>query len=85
MAEIRKHKTSAPNSAIAKALEQALGAAVRPVTPGAPPRPNQPENPHVAPPTAGAAAPLPGSGWVSLSPQAAPKVAKQRDQDDELD
>lgn len=85
MAEIRKHKTFAGNSAIAKALEQAMGAAVRPVTPGAPPRPNQPENPHVAPPSVSAASPLPGGGWLSVPPATAPKLARPASEDPDED
>ena len=83
MAESRKHKTSAASSAIGKALEQALGAAARPVTPGAPPRPNQPDNQHLAQPRATAAAPLPSSGWMALPPEKAPKLARQTDEEEQ--
>lgn len=41
MAEIRKHTASSGQSPFAQALEKALGSAVRPVAPGAPPQPNR--------------------------------------------
>ncbi|SJN40573.1 hypothetical protein [Luteococcus japonicus] len=70
MAEIRKHKPTG-SSPIAKALEQALGAAVRPVTPGAPPQPNDPgRSPAAKPPTVtGVAHTLPATGWTTISPK----------------
>ncbi|MEL4504041.1 hypothetical protein AAEX63_04615 [Luteococcus sp. H138] len=81
MAEIRKHKPSA-GSPIAQALEKALGAAVRPVAPGAPPQPNSPERtPAVKPPTVGATS-IPGGGWVKIKPSQAPKVTKHDDEED---
>lgn len=41
MAEIRKHTRPSGQSPFAQALEKALGSAVRPATPGAPPQPNR--------------------------------------------
>lgn len=40
MAEIRKHKPS--TSAIARAIEEAMGPVVRPVVPGSSPEPDEP-------------------------------------------
>ncbi|MEL4357229.1 MULTISPECIES: hypothetical protein [unclassified Luteococcus] len=81
MAEIRKHKPSA-GSPVAQALEKALGASVRPVTPGAPPQPNAPKQaPTTKPPTITSATAAAG-GWVSIKPGQAPKVAKQPDEDE---
>lgn len=50
MAEIRKHKAASGQSAVAQALEAALGAPVRPVTPGAPPRPAAGDDGTTTPP-----------------------------------
>ncbi|WP_420175659.1 hypothetical protein [Luteococcus sp. OSA5] len=86
MAEIRKHRPSA-GSPIAQALEKALGASVRPVTPGAPPQPNAPgQGPTVTPPKAtGIAGATTTTGWVPINPAQAPKVTRADDEDDELD
>ncbi len=81
MAEIRKHK---PNpSAIAQALEAALGAAAKPVTPGAPPRPKGAATEPVTPSfgTASFAAGAAG-GWTTINPGQVPVVPKNTEDDD---
>ncbi|MGO4957549.1 hypothetical protein ACTQ49_09820 [Luteococcus sp. Sow4_B9] len=92
MAEIRKHRPTA-GSPIAQALEKALGASVRPVTPGAPPQPNHPkQQPTVTPPRVSGITGATGSpGWVSVDPSEALRAARKSapealdEDEDELD
>lgn len=79
MAEIRKFKPGQGQSAIAKALEETLGAAVRPVTPGEPQQPVRssdtegipvPPRPGV---TVTSTTSTPGIGWTTTKPVLKPK------------
>lgn len=68
MAEIRKHKQT--NSAIAQAIEAAMGASVRPTTPGAPPEPNRKPSARSTPGTTFTSMPTTGTaaGWAAIDP-----------------
>lgn len=82
MAEIRKHRPG--QSAVAEAIEKAMGAAVKPVTPGAPSQPGRPSAAGVPqPPSFGA---VPGAGsWVPITPDAVPVVPKHVEDDEDLE
>lgn len=85
MAEVRKFKPGSGNSAIAQALEAALGAAVRPTTPGAPPEPGRPSA-KAAPAVGATGLPLASAaagGWVSIAPTKAPLVPKHHAEDED--
>lgn len=76
MAEIRKHKAASGQSAVAQALEAALGAPVRPVTPGAPPRPTADgEDTAAVPPRPGiTATSMPVTTWAVTTRPVPPRA-----------
>lgn len=95
MAEIRKHKPS--KSAIAQALEAAMGASVKPVAPGAKPEPGEQKpksgkpaqahhvRPSAAAPTKATFDGLPAGAWTTINPGIVPVVPKASDADDDVD